>query len=104
MDAALDAGDTKVPKADPQGENSSSKDIMQENAGPSSRAVSKESEKSMRLGETKERKTEKRMRDADDRRWNFMHDKETNPERQSSFPSRRKDDSDLTLKKKKKGR
>lgn len=104
MDAALDAGDTKVPKADPQGENSSSKDIMQENAGPSSRAVSKESEKSMRLGETKERKTEKRMRDADDRRWNFMHDKETNPERQSSFTSRRKDDSDLTLKKKKKGR
>ncbi len=60
------------------------------------------SEKEQKL--SKESTSTRRMRDADDRRWNFMNDKETQPERRSSFLNKRKDDSSLTLTKKKKGR
>lgn len=60
------------------------------------------SEKEKKL--SKERTSTRRVRNADDRRWNFMDDKETQPERRSSFLNKRKDDSSLTLNKKKKGR
>ena len=53
---------------------------------------------------SKESTSTRRVRNADDRRWNFMDDKETQPERRSSFLNKRKDDSSLTLNKKKKGR
>ncbi len=60
------------------------------------------SEKEQKL--SKESTSTRRMRNEDDRRWNFMDDRETQPARRSSFLNKRKDDSSLTLTKKKKGR
>lgn len=109
MESDSNVADMPVPGEMQNGQTANAaKDIMQDAAdhAQSRQPSAKESEKekSTLFGKTTEKTSERRMRDADDHRWNFMHDRETNPERRSSFVSGRKDDSNLTLKKKGKGR